>query len=63
MWVKRVIEKNFIRDITRDFIKLLFDLIGTSFLSMYREVLEGTYGKTFKFVNPKDEYITEQQSI
>ena len=43
--------------------KLLFVLIGTSSLNMYKEVLEGTHGGTFKLVNPNYEHKTERQSI
>ena len=45
------------------FIKLIFVLIGISFLSMYREVLEVSHGRTLKLKNPKHEQRTEHQSI
>ena len=65
MQMKRVINKAFVRDVTRNFfIKPSFVLIGISFVSIYREVSEGSHGgRTFKLANLKHEYITEHQSI
>ena len=62
MRVNGVINKAFVRDVTRDFFiyELPFVLIGISFLNMYREVLEGSHGgRKFKLANPKHEYIIE----
>ena len=62
MQVEKVINKAFIRYVTRDyfFIELLFVLIGISFLSMYRGVLKGTHGGRFKLTNPKHEHRTKR---
>ena len=53
------------------FIKLPFLLIGISFLSMYREALDGSHWGVagvgwwwdFKLANPKHEYRNERQFI
>ena len=60
-----MINKAFIRDVTRDLFlyQTVFCLTDISFLSMYREVLQGTHRGTFKPANPKHEDRTERQSI
>ena len=45
------------------FLYQIFVLIGIYFLSMYREVLEGSHWGTVKLTNPKHEHRTERQSI